>query len=58
MRFAYIASPSEAAFESSDDAYRVFGRMLDRARPPSDWDILLKEARAESKRLAKLKSPR
>ena len=49
---------SKRAFEGSDDAYRVFGRMLDRGRPPSDWDILLKEARAASKRMAKLKPPR
>jgi toxin YhaV len=27
-------------YESSDDAYRVFRRMLDRGNPPDDWDQL------------------
>ena len=33
------------AYESRDDAYLVFGKMLERGRPPSDWDQLLAEAR-------------
>jgi toxin YhaV len=44
---------SKRAYESSDDAYRVFRKMLDRGRPPNDWDALLKESRASSKRMAK-----
>lgn len=32
------------AYESSDDAYRTFARMLKRGRPPDGWDGLLKEA--------------
>ena len=37
-----------------DDAYRVFCRMLDSGRPPSDWSQLLTEAQAVSQRLARL----
>ena len=44
------------AYESADDAYRVFRRMLDSGHPPSDWGQLLAEARAESERLARLAS--
>ena len=49
---------SKRAYESSDDAYRVFRKMLDRGRPPDDWESLLKQARASSKGMAKLKSGR
>lgn len=44
------------AYESADDAYRVFRRMLDSGRPPSEWRQLLAEARAESERLGRLAS--
>jgi toxin YhaV len=47
---------SKRAYGSRADAYRVFGRMLDTGRPPNDWDALLKEARAESRRLTRLKA--
>jgi toxin YhaV len=47
---------SKRAYESGDDAYRVFRKMLDRGHPPEDWDTLLKQALALSKRMAKLKS--
>lgn len=47
---------TKRAYESGDDAYRVFGKMLDRGRPPEGWDALLKEARASSKRMVRLKS--
>jgi toxin YhaV len=39
------------AYESGDDAYRVFRKMLDRGHPPTDWNELLAEARAENHRL-------
>lgn len=39
------------AYESSDDAYRVFRKMLERGHPPDDWNQLLAEARAEGQRL-------
>jgi toxin YhaV len=35
---------TKRAYESSDDAYRVFRRMLDGGHPPSDWAALLKES--------------
>mgnify|MGYP001586700034 CR=1 FL=1 len=47
---------SKRAYESSDDAYRVFSKMLDAGHPPENWDALLKEARGASKRLFKFKS--
>lgn len=46
---------TKRAYESGDDAYRVFRKMLDGGHPPEDWDTLLREARASSKRMAKLK---
>lgn len=42
---------TKRAYESSDDAYHVFRRMLESGHPPDDWDQLLAEARAESGRL-------
>lgn len=42
---------SRRAYERSDDAYRVFRRMLARGHPPNDWDQLLDEARQEGQRL-------
>lgn len=42
---------TKRAYESSDDAYRVFRRMLESGHPPGDWTQLLAEARAESVRL-------
>jgi toxin YhaV len=35
---------TKRAYESSDDAYRVFRKMLASGHPPDDWDQLLKEA--------------
>ena len=53
--FAWVNDEdTKRAYESSDDAYRTFRRMLDSGRPPSDWGHLLTEARAESERLARL----
>ncbi len=42
---------TKRAYESTDDAYRVFRRMLENGHPPDDWDRLLAEARTESGRL-------
>ena len=47
---------TQRAYESSDDAYRVFRKMIDTGHPPDDWDALLNEARAASKRLSRLNS--
>ena len=38
---------TKRAYESSDDAYRVFRKMLENGHPPDDWNQLLAEARAE-----------
>ena len=46
---------SKRAYESDDDAYRVFRRMLHGGNPPDTWDILLKQAKALSKRLHGIK---
>ena len=42
---------TKRAYESSDDAYRVFRKMLESGHPPDDWSQLLAEARVQSKRL-------
>ena len=47
---------SKRAYESGDDAYRVFRKMLDTGHSPEDWDTLVKQARAASKRMDRLKS--
>jgi toxin YhaV len=45
---------TKRAYESSDDAYRVFRKMLESGHPPDDWAQLLAEARAEGARLQKI----
>ena len=53
--FAWVNDEdTKRAYDSADDAYRVFRRMLDSGRPPNDWGQLLAEARAESQRLGRL----
>ena len=42
---------TKRAYESSDDAYRVFRKMLESGHPPNDWDQLLAEARVQTGRL-------
>lgn len=55
--FAWVNDDdTKRAYESSDDAYRVFRKMIDTGHPPDDWDSLLKEARGASGRLTKLES--
>jgi toxin YhaV len=39
------------AYESSDDAYRVFRKMLQGGHPPDDWGQLLAEAQKASPRM-------
>lgn len=36
---------TKRAYESDNDAYRVFTKMLNSGHPPNDWDKLLAEAR-------------
>lgn len=45
---------TKRAYESSDDAYRVFRKMLESGHPPDDWNQLLAQARSESNRLRRL----
>lgn len=53
--FAWVNDDdSKRAYESSDDAYRVFRKMLEGGHPPDDWDMLLAEARAENASLRSL----
>ena len=42
---------SKRGYERSDDAYRVFRKMLDAGNPPDDWSQLLVQAHAEGQRL-------
>lgn len=42
---------TKRAYESSDDAYRVFRKMLESGHPPNDWDQLLAEAQSSANRL-------
>ncbi|RQR26272.1 type II toxin-antitoxin system YhaV family toxin [Burkholderia sp. Bp9142] len=50
--FAWVNDEdTKRAYESSDDAYRVFRKMLESGHPPDDWSQLLIEARADGQRL-------
>jgi toxin YhaV len=42
---------TQRAYESSDDAYRVFRKMLESGHPPDDWDQLLSQAELAGNRL-------
>lgn len=45
--FAWVNDEaSKRAYESSDDAYRVFSKMLASGHPPDDWPQLLEQAQA------------
>jgi toxin YhaV len=53
--FAWVNDEdTKRAYESSDDAYRVFRKMLKTGHPPDDWMQLLQEARSEAARLQRL----
>ena len=47
---------TKRAYDSANDAYRVFGKLLASGHPPSDWGQLMAEAGAESPRFARLAS--
>lgn len=50
--FAWVNdTDSKRAYEHSDDAYRVFRKMLESGHPPDDWEQLLTEASAAGLRL-------
>ena len=42
---------TKRAYESNDDAYRVFRKMLENGHPPDNWDTLLSETKKDSLRL-------
>ena len=42
---------TKRSYERSDDAYRVFRKMLEGGHPPDDWEKLLAQAKRESARL-------
>lgn len=49
--FAWVNDEdNRRAYESSDDAYRVFRKVLESGHSPDDWSQLLAEARAEGQR--------
>lgn len=52
IAFAWVNDEdTKRACESSDDAYRMFRKMLESGHPPDDWGQLLTEARGEGERL-------
>ena len=49
--FAWVNDDqTKRAFEISDDAYRVFRKMLESGHPPDDWDQLLSESKVLKQR--------
>ena len=49
---------TKRAYESSDDAYRVFCKMLENGYPSDDWSQLLSQAELEGRRLKQVFSIR
>ncbi len=45
---------TKRAYESNNDAYRVFRKMLTSGRPPDDWDALLRQAKSAQGRLRRV----
>ena len=55
--FAWVNDEgTKRAYESSDDAYRVFRKMLESGHPPDDWAQLSAEARSAASRLLAIAS--
>jgi len=55
--FAWVNDEdTKRAYESGDDAYRVFRKMLENGHPPDDWEQLLAQATQSSNRLQKIAS--
>jgi toxin YhaV len=53
--YAWVNDEStKRAYESSNDAYRVFCKLLESGNPPDDWDQLLAQAQSESNRIQEL----
>lgn len=45
---------TKRAYQSSDDAYRVFRKMLESGNPPDDWNQLLAEALTDGEQLQRI----
>ena len=45
---------TKRAYESSDDAYRVFRKMLESGHPPDDWNQLIRHAALEEHRMQRV----
>lgn len=45
---------TKRAYQSSDDAYRVFRKMLESGHPPDDWNQLLAEALTDGEQLQRI----
>jgi len=57
--FAWVNDEdSKRAYESSDDAYRVFRKMLESGHSPDDWNQLLSAVMAEDQDLLRLAAGR
>ena len=57
--FAWVNDEqTKRAFESGDDAYRVFRKMLESGHPPDDWDQLLHESVSMNSATVDIKRPR
>lgn len=49
--FAWVNDEgTKRAYNSKTDAYKLFKKMLQNKRPPSDWETLLKEAKKQNAR--------
>lgn len=48
---------TKRAYESGDDTYRVFRKMLENGHPPDDWQALLGEAKEQTGRMRLLVAP-
>ena len=56
--FAWVNDEdTKRAYESSDDAYRVFRKMLESGHPPGDWSRLLAQARVQRGRVQRMAGP-
>lgn len=54
--FAWVHDDdSLRAYDSGNDAYRTFGRLLNSGNPPDDWDALLAGAKTVTGRLKAIK---
>lgn len=53
--FAWVNDEgTKRAYESADDAYRTFRKMLERDDPPDGWERLIAESRVDGERLRRL----